>query len=451
MAPIDPPVHTLAFLDPGHFHAALTLREPHPHVRDEIFVYAPAGPELDDFLALIGAFNRRTEGPTAWRPVVRADGDSLDRLLDDRPGEIVILAGRNDRKMARMRRLHDRGFHVLADKPWLAGPDGLDDLRHTLAGGPLAMEIMTGRHEITSILIRKLVGECQVFGDFETTGPDSAAIEIASVHHLEKTVNGAPLRRPAWFFDVRVQGDGIADIPTHMVDHAQQLIAAVEPRSRAAREQAPELIAARRWATPVPIAVFARVTGEREFPPEVRHAVKDSELLYDGNAELSFRLSGVTVALDTRWDLSAPPGGGDTHRTVIRGTRAEIRVEQGAATGFRRRLTVVPRLEGDRLRAALVRAVASWQEEHPGVDLSASGSGWEVRVPGPLDTGHESHFPLVLADFLTLVEGNSAPRALAAGTLAKYVLLVQAGRRLTGSSPGCRPGTRGRAGSSQGR
>src|SRR5262249_29448862 len=50
---IDHSMHALAFLDPGHFHAALTLRERHARVRDEIFVYAPAGPELDDFLALI--------------------------------------------------------------------------------------------------------------------------------------------------------------------------------------------------------------------------------------------------------------------------------------------------------------------------------------------------------------------------------------------------------------
>ena len=419
-------MHTLAFLDPGHFHAALTLREQHARVSQEIFVYAPPGPELDDFLALIDAFNRRAERPTAWRPVVRAGRGSLERLLDDRPGEVVILAGRNDRKMALMRRLHDGGLHVLADKPWLAGPEGLDDLRHTLAGGPLAMEIMTGRHEITSVLIRTLVGEAEIFGDFERTGPGSPAIEIASVHHLEKTVNGAPLRRPAWFFDVRVQGDGIADIPTHMVDHAQHLIAAGGARPATPPQQAPELIAARRWATPVPLAVFARVTGEREFPPEIRDAVAGSELSYQCNAELSFRLGGVTVALDTRWDLSAPAEGGDTHRTVIRGTRAEIRVEQGALTGFRRRLTVMPRLDDDRVRAALVRTVAAWQGEHLRVTLSAAGSGWEIRVPGQLDTGHESHFPLVLADFLALVERGSAPPALAADTLAKYVLLARA-------------------------
>ena len=62
-----------------------------------------------------------------------------------------------------------------------------------------------------------------MFGDFESAGADAPTIQIEGIHHLEKTVNGAPLRRPPWFFDVRVQGDGIADIPTHMVDQAQRL------------------------------------------------------------------------------------------------------------------------------------------------------------------------------------------------------------------------------------
>ena len=325
-----------------------------------------------------------------------------------------------------MRRLHDAGFHVLADKPWLAGPEGLDDLRHTLAGGPLAIEIMTGRHEITSVLTRKLVADPDVFGEFATSPDNAPAIEIASVHHLEKTVNGAPLRRPPWFFDVRVQGDGIADIPTHMVDQVQRLIATAGSRFPGSPDATLELLSARRSATRVPLDLFSRVTGEREFPAEIRGPVSGSELSYYGNAELRFRLSGVPVALDTRWELSIPAGGGDAHRIIIRGTRSEIRAEQGPSTGHKRRLTIWRRGDADALRAALDRAVADWQNAHPGVAAESVGPGWEIRVPDGLDTGHESHFPLVLADFLTLVERGSAPPALTADTLAKYSLLAQA-------------------------
>lgn len=418
-------MHTLAFLDPGHFHAALTLGDRHPHVRDELVVHAPKGPELDDFVALVDSFNHRRERPTGWLVTVHAGERSLERLVAERPGDVVVLAGRNDRKLATIRRLHDAGFHVLADKPWMTGPDGLDDLRHVLEAGPLAVEMMTGRHEITARLAERLVRETPVFGGFADDGADEPGIEITSVHHLEKTVDGRPLRRPPWYFDVRVQGDGIADIPTHMVDQAQRLVraAATDPADPGPRL---ELLAARTWSTPVPRALFARVTGLPEFPPELAAVVAGSELAYRGNAALAFRAGPVRVALDTRWDLSAPPGGGDTHRSVLRGTRSLVRVEQGPATGFHRRLSVEPRGEPARVEAALTRALAAWQSTHPGLSLAPAAAGWEIRVPPALDPGHERHFPLVLAEFLTLVDDGRRPARRAADTLAKYTLLAQA-------------------------
>ncbi|HEV8227987.1 MAG TPA: putative oxidoreductase C-terminal domain-containing protein [Methylomirabilota bacterium] len=416
--------HTLSFLEPGHFHAALTLGARHARVSDEIFVYARPGAELDDFLALVEAFNRRPEQPTAWRPILRTGDRPLDELIAERPGELVILAGRNDRKMTAMRRLHDAGFHQLADKPWMAEASGLDDLRHIMAGGPLAVEMMTGRHDITSILTGKLVRERGVFGDFDVDS-GKPSIEISGVHHLEKMVNGRPLRRPAWYFDVRVQGNGLADIPTHMVDQVQRLAAAAS-RSESGPPPPLELLAARTWPTLVPRGLFARVTGQSVFPPELSDMMKGDELAYRANAELAFRLGAVTAALDTRWDLSTPPGGGDTHRSVIRGTRAEILVEQHEGTGFRRRLSVVPLGDGDGVRAALANAVAAWQTAHPGLDVLAAGATCEIRVPRSLEVGHEAHFPLMLADFLALVEGGRMPSDLASATLAKYTLLAQA-------------------------
>ena len=418
-------MRTLTFLEPGHFHAPLTLGERHPRVRDEVFIYTQPGPDLDDFLALVEAFNRRAERPTSWRPAARTGDLPLERLIAERPGEVVILAGKNDRKMAMMRRLHDAGFHVLADKPWLAGPGGLEDLRHTLSGGPFAVEMMTGRYDLTSILTEKLVGEPAVFGDFDTA-PGEPTIRISGVHHLEKMVNGRPLRRPPWYFDVRVQGDGIADIPTHMVDQVQRLVAAASSGTRAESRPALELLAARTWPTQVPQALFARVTGHAVFPDDLADLVTGSELAYRGNAELSFRLGAVTAALDTRWELSAPTGGGDTHRSVVRGTRAEILVEQHAGTGFRRRISVLPREDADRVRAALAEAVTTWHDTYPGLTIEEVGAGWELRVPRALDVGHERHFPLLLADFLSRVEEGRLPGGLAANTLAKYTLLAHA-------------------------
>jgi predicted dehydrogenase len=420
-------MHTLAVLEPGHFHAALTLRRRHPLVRDEVVVYVAEAPgdtgggrEAREFLDLLEAFNRRPEHPTRWRVEVRAGPDPLGRLLRERPGDVVILAGRNDRKMALARRLHDAGLHVLADKPWLTRAAALADVRHVLAGGARVMEMMTGRHAPTARVAERLVREPDVFGAFETgAGP---AIELESVHHLEKSVNGAPLRRPPWYFDVRVQGDGLADIPTHLVDQAQRLLAG----HGAATDGPAELLAARRWSTSVPRALFARVTGLADFPPELRGDVAGGVLAYAGNAELTFRLRGIGVHLVTRWDLTEPPGGGDAHHTTLTGSEARVRLEQGPQTGFRRRLLVEPRRSHARVGAALERALPAWRAEHPGLTAVETPAGYEIHVPAVPGTAHEDQFPLVLDEFLRAVQDGPWPDARATQTLAKYELLARA-------------------------
>src|SRR6267142_1991510 len=276
-------MHSLLFLDPGHFHAALTLRVPQPRAADEVFVYAHEGAELRDFLALVERFNRRSPNPTRWRPVVTTADDPLGRLVDERRGDVVVVAGKNGGKARTMRRLHESGFHVLADKPWLVAPASLEHVRASLEGWPLAAEIMTGRHDVAAGLVRKLVGTPALFGAFRD---DGVAIEQEGVHHLEKLVDGAPLRRPWWYFDVRVQGSGPVDITTHVLDQAQ-------------------------WF------------------------VDGDTLSYRCNAELLYRIGRVTARAATRWNLAPSPGGGDAAHSIVHGTRADIRLEQSARTGYR--------------------------------------------------------------------------------------------------------------------
>ena len=409
-------MHTLLFLDPGHFHAALTLRVPNGRVAEEMFVYAHDGAELRDFLTLIERFNRRAEQPTGWRPVVITGDDPLERLVAEKRGDVVILAGKNGGKARTIRRLHESGFHVLADKPWLVEPADLEHVRSSLGGRPFAAEIMTGRHDVAAGLIKRLVGVDAIFGAFRDATP---SIEQDSVHHLEKLVDGAPLRRPWWFFDVRVQGSGLVDIPTHIVDQAQWLV----ERDAAATA----LVSARASSTRVPLEVFRRITGEPSFPRELASLVERDGLSYRCNAELVYRIGRVTARATTRWDLSAPPGGGDSSRHVVHGTRADIRLEQSAATGHRRRVFVEPRVEPAAVENALRAAAEAWQAELPGVAVVPAGpSSYEVTVPSTVDGGHETHFPRVLDAFLTIVDDHRWPAALAERTLAKYTLLAEA-------------------------
>ncbi|MGH7342942.1 MAG: putative oxidoreductase C-terminal domain-containing protein, partial [Candidatus Rokuibacteriota bacterium] len=368
-------MHTLLFLDPGHFHAALTLRVPQARAADEIFVYAREGAELGDFLTLVARFNQRAPDPTRWRPIVMTSDDSLARLVEERRGDVVILAGKNGGKARTIRRLHESGFHVLADKPWLVEPADLEHVRASLEGWPLAAEIMTGRHDLAAGLVKRLVGAPALFGAFRD---DGAAIEQESVHQLEKLVDGAPLRRPWWYFDVRVQGSGPVDIPTHVVDQAQWLVDD--------DTAAPALLSARAWSTRVPVEAFRRITGEAEFPRELAPFVDGDALSYRCNAELVYRIGRVTASAATRWHLSPSPGGADASRSVAHGTRADVRLEQSARTGHRRRVFVEPRADGAAVARALRETVAAWPAPLTGVGLvPADHDAYEVTVPPSLD------------------------------------------------------------------
>ena len=412
-------MHTLTFLEPGHFHATLTLRAAHAAVSPEVFVYATAGPELDDFLALVERFNRRAERPTDWRPRVRLSADPLAQLLVERPGDVVVLAGKNGGKARVMRRLHASGLHVLADKPWLVEPADLAEIRASLAGGPIAREMMTGRRDTIGRLVKRLVDDPEVFGGFATNAA-RPAIEQESVHHFEKRVDGAPLRRPWWFFDPRVQGSGAVDIPTHQIDQAQWLLDA-----DAAPGDVPQLLAARGWSTRVPVDVFTRISGAAGVPPALRGAVDGNALRVFCNAELSYRLRGVTARAATRWEVSSPPGGGDTSRLVLRGRAAEIRVEQSAETGFRRRVVVEARGDAAETARHLERVLTGG--EWPAVQARAVGqASLEIDVPAALDVGHEAHFAELLDELLGWIDTGHRPAALATRTLAKYTLLAEA-------------------------
>ncbi len=58
-------MHSLIVINPGHFHAALTLREMHPNLSKDVYVYAEEGADLKSFIRLVNSFNNRRDNPIA--------------------------------------------------------------------------------------------------------------------------------------------------------------------------------------------------------------------------------------------------------------------------------------------------------------------------------------------------------------------------------------------------
>ncbi len=234
----------------------------YPGVSPRAAVYAPPDGDLVEHLRRVARFNQRTESPTRWELDIHAGPDSLCRMLRERPGNFVVLSGRNGGKIERIRASLDAGLNVLADKPWIVRSADLPELEAALSTASsrrlLAYDIMTERYEITSILQRELVNDPEVFGEILPGTPDEPAVRMESVHHILKLVAGAPNPRPAWFFDINEQGEALADVGTHLVDLAQWTLFpewAIDFRADI------QLLAATRWPTHASAEQFRQVTG----------------------------------------------------------------------------------------------------------------------------------------------------------------------------------------------
>ena len=88
----------LITLDPGHFHAALIQKSMYPQMSTTVHVYAPAGTDVDLHLARINGYNSRSQQPTQWDEKVYIGKDYLQRMLSEKKGNVVMLAGNNKLK-----------------------------------------------------------------------------------------------------------------------------------------------------------------------------------------------------------------------------------------------------------------------------------------------------------------------------------------------------------------
>ena len=129
------------------------------------------------------------------------------------------------------------------------------------------------------------------------------------------------------------------------------------------------------------------------------------------NGEFTYTLKGVHAQVSVTWDFEAPPGAGDTHFSVMRGTKASLMIKQGAEQGYKPVLYVERAAVGVRGRheKALRAAIASVAKTWPGVDVKAEGDHFVVTVPDKYHNGHEAHFTQVTENFLSTCAPGNCP------------------------------------------
>ena len=430
----DAPVRLMT-LDPGHFHAALIQKEMYPGVDPTVHVFAPLGGDLLLHLGRVSAFNARGERPTRWRLEVHAGDGYEERMLREKPGNVVVLSGRNRGKIDRILASVEAGLNVLADKPWLIAPADFPKLERALEvadrKGLVAYDVMTERSEITTILQRDLGQDPEVAGRIGPGSEAEPALEMESVHHILKLVAGAPNLRPAWFFDTAEQGEALADVATHLVDLVPFTLfpgQAIDHRSEL------KVLRARRWPTQLKEEQLLRVTGLKQLPAELASKMAGGGLDYFANGEATFTVRGVHARVKVLWNYEAPSGAGDTHTATLRGSRSRLDVLQGAEQKWLPELYVVANQTSDAaaVRAATTRRVAELAKTWPGLAVLDEGARLRVVIPERYRVGHEAHFAEVTRTLPGLPEGPGHPARVGKG---KHVGEVQSHNGSRGSQP----------------
>lgn len=408
-------------LDPGHFHAALVQKSMYPEVDSVVHVYSPGGNDLQYHLDRINNYNSRAEAPTRWKEEVYTGNDFFEKMIAGKKGNVVVLSGNNAKKTEYILKSLENGFNILADKPMVIDGKGFELLKQAFETAQknklLLYDIMTERYEITTMLQRELSMLPEVFGELEKGTPENPAITKESVHHFYKYVSGSVLTRPAWFLDVSQQGEGIVDVMTHLVDLVQwecfpeQIIDPVRDV---------QINTARRWTTDMGISEFKAITKLDSFPSYLGKSITDTLLKVYCNGEINYTLRGVHAKTSVIWRYKAPEGTGDTHYSIMRGTKANLVIRQGKVENYKPTLYIEPVVKDPAYEQLLSAKTEALSTKYTGVKLSKSGNGWQVVISDKLREGHEAHFARVTEKFLEYLRNGNIPAWEVPNMIAKY-------------------------------
>ncbi|MBI9018668.1 MAG: Gfo/Idh/MocA family oxidoreductase [Phycisphaerae bacterium] len=412
----------LITLDPGHFHAALVQKTMYDQISPTVYVYGPDGPDTKDHLNRIDGFNNRKDDPTSWDEKVYTGVDFLEKMISEKKGNVVVISGNNAKKTDYIFKTVEAGFNVLADKPMVITPEKfpllIEAFDQAEKNNVLLYDVMTERHEITTVLQKELAHSPAVFGQLQKGSIDAPAITKESVHHFFKYVAGNAIKRPGWFFDVTQEGDGIVDVSTHLVDLIQW---ECFPEQIIDYKNNVEMLQAKRWATELSQEQFTKVTQLESFPDYLSKDIKNNTLNVFSNGEFTYKINDVHAKVSVIWNYQAPEGAGDTHYSIMRGTKCNLIIQQGKDENYKPTL-YVEAIGNNDIAADLQMAITeTLQEKYPGIALEAiSGGKWKVVIPAKYHVGHEAHFGQVTEKYLKYLADGKLPKWEVPNMIAKY-------------------------------
>jgi predicted dehydrogenase len=418
----------LVTVDPAHFHAAQLHTAPMSGISRDAWVYAPVGKDLAAHISFISNLKALSPKPDHWRYHIYSGDDFFERMLKEKPGDVVVLSGRNAKTIDYIAKSLDAGLHVLADKPWIIEADNFPKLEQALdladRRGLIAYDCMSQRFEIAYRLQREFVNDSDIFGQPLDGSPDQPAVEIASAHFLLKRFNGVPNLRPAAYFDIAQQGEALADVGTHYIDLAHWTLF---PEQALDYKRDIRLVNARRWPTILSLEQFIKVTGESAYPPYLRSAITDNKLEYFTNNEVTYTVRGHHVKISVSWDFESPSGANDTMLGIYRGSKSEVIARQSREENYLPGVYIKTKpVHRQEVIAALEKRLAKLSSRYPGLSYVEENGGIRIVIPKQLRRPDVEYFLMIADRFAGFVrQPGTLPKWEKANMLAKYWITTQ--------------------------
>jgi len=413
----------LITLDPGHFHAALVQKTMYDDVDSVVHIYAPEGNDLQLHLDRINSYNNRQENPTHWKEQVYTGNDFFEKMIAEKKGNVVVLSGNNEKKADYILKSLQNGFNVYADKPMAIDGQQFEKIKQAFdiaqKNNLVLYDIMTERHEITTILQRELSMIPEIFGTLEKGSSTNPAVEMKSEHNFYKYVSGSVVVRPGWFLDASQQGNGIADVTTHLVDLVQW-----ESFPDQGLDYTTDIIvdSASRWPTVMTSSQFKTITKLDSLPGYLqKNKINDTTINVWSNGEINYQAKGVHAKVSVVWKYKTASGN-DTHYSIMRGTKSSLLIKQGPGENYKPTLYI----ESPDKNLDPSNAFKKIQSKYPGVELTKSPAGWIVQIPDKYKEGHEEHFARVTENFLEYLKNKNMPAWEVPNMITKYFITTKA-------------------------
>jgi hypothetical protein len=171
--------------------------------------------------------------------------------------------------------------------------------------------------------------------------------------------------------------------------------------------------------------MFEKVTGLSSYPDYLSKDVEGELLKVYANGEINYKLKGVHAKVSVIWNYEAPAGTGDTHYSIMRGTKCDLVIRQGEAEGYKPTLYLefhedLDNIEYQNLTKLFYRDLSAI---FPGISFAADEAQkkvWTVNIPDRFKVGHEAHFGQVTEKYLGYLKSGKLPEWEVPNMIVKY-------------------------------